>query len=227
MKASRMKRAAAGGEGRPSAALDYPIALRLHGQPVLVVGGGRVASGRISPLVEVGARVRVVAERARGELRALGESNAIDLHERRWRPEDCAGMSLVFAATDSPRVNAEVVREARSRGLLANACDLPELCDFYVPAIGRRGPVTIAVSTAGAVPGLARTLRDRAMSAIGPEWGRLARILRALRRALPRDTRAATLARIIDSPAASHLASGNRKAAFAAVRAATATGESR
>ena len=209
-------------------ALDYPVALRLAEKTVLLVGGGGVASKRAMQLVEAGTRLRVVAERPSAEIRAFARSGAIDLREREWTAEDCAGVFVAFAATDSHEVNAEVVREARARGVLANACDRPELCDFFVPAIGRRGTVTIAVSTAGAAPGLARALRDRAMAAIGPEWGALARLLRTLRRDWPSGAgRIAALERVLKSDAAAHFARGDRKGAFAAVRESLAWGEPR
>ena len=92
---------------------------------------------------------------------------------------------MIFSATDDPTVTRNVVTEARRRGVLVNAADVPEWCDFYLPSFGRRGPLTLAVSSAGKAPGLSRAVKERALAAIGPEWGKLARLLGRLRRMTP------------------------------------------
>ena len=91
----------------------------------------------------------------------------------------------MFTAVGQPEVSRAVAAEARARGLLINSADIPELCDFNLPSVGRRGPVTVAVSTSGLSPSLARVARQRAMEAIGPEFGVVARWFGRLRRVLP------------------------------------------
>jgi precorrin-2 dehydrogenase/sirohydrochlorin ferrochelatase len=91
---------------------------------------------------------------------------------------------IVLTATDVPRVNEAVVYAARARRIPVNAADRPELCDFTLPAVGRRGPVTIAVTTSGEAPALASAVRSKVLQLIGPEYSVLARLLGRLRRRL-------------------------------------------
>jgi siroheme synthase-like protein len=166
-------------------ALDYPVALNLTGRRVLVVGAGRVAEDRISALLAAGADVRVVATAATERVHEWADQHRLRLSERPYEPGDCEGAQLVLTAVGVPEVSRAVAAEARGRGLLVNSADLPELCDFNLPSVGRRGPVTIAVSTSGLAPSLARFIRQRAMATIGPEYGVVARLLGRLRKLLP------------------------------------------
>ena len=112
-------------------------------------------------LLEVGAIVKVVAPEVTARIRVLADHHDIEWRRRSYNAGDCEGARLVFAASDDKSVNAAVVAEARARNILANAADEPELCDFYMPSIGREGPITIAVSTGGAAPGLSRHIRQQ------------------------------------------------------------------
>jgi precorrin-2 dehydrogenase/sirohydrochlorin ferrochelatase len=152
---------------------------------VLLVGAGKVAEGRVLQLLEVEAQVHLIAPQVTPTLRTLAAAGKLTLEERAYTPGDCAGAFLVFAASDDLETNRAVTAEARERGILTNAADMPELCDFYVPSIGRQGPIVVAVSTAGLAPGLARVLRQRALSVIRPEDGELARLIGRLRRIVP------------------------------------------
>jgi precorrin-2 dehydrogenase/sirohydrochlorin ferrochelatase len=165
--------------------LDYPTALRLAGRPVLMVGGGKVAAGRLDALLLVGAKVHVVALRPVESIRTHAAAGRVRLSERPYQPGDCAGAMLVLSATDDLQVNRTVAAEARRQGLLVNVADMPELCDFHLPSVGRQGPIAVAVSTAGQSPGLARQLRRRLMRHLSPEHGQLAGFLGTLRRTLP------------------------------------------
>ncbi|MGQ0507127.1 MAG: precorrin-2 dehydrogenase/sirohydrochlorin ferrochelatase family protein, partial [Myxococcaceae bacterium] len=162
--------------------LDFPIALRLKDRPVLVVGAGKIAEGRVHQLLEVGARVSVISPEATEALRG---NPAVRLSLRPYQLGDCAGAFIVFTASNDRAVNEAVVHEARERGILVNAADAPELCDFYVPSIGRNGAVTVAVSTAGQAPALARVLRGKIMKAITADAGRVASLIGRLRKLLP------------------------------------------
>src|SRR5690242_7353284 len=110
--------------------LDFPIALRLEGQRVLLVGGGKIATGRLSQLLEVGARVHVVAPEASAPIVQLAAEGQIRLSKRGFEPGDCEGAFVVFSATDSPEVTLQVVTAARRLGIRVNAADAPQLCDF-------------------------------------------------------------------------------------------------
>lgn len=208
---SRSAAATAGAVPAPSpVALDFPVALRLEGRPALVVGAGPIATGRIRHLLESKAQVTVVAPSASPEVQALAAQGALAWHPREFFPGDCAGAALVFAATSSHAVNAQVAAEARAAARLVNVADSPELCDFHVPSIGRQGVVTVAVSTAGQAPGLARHVRARAMSQVTPAYGTLARLIGRVRRLLaPGKARAVAIARLVDGGAAQLLERGD------------------
>jgi precorrin-2 dehydrogenase / sirohydrochlorin ferrochelatase len=165
--------------------VDYPVCLRLLGKPVLVVGGGAVALGRVRGLLAAGASVRVVAATAAPELQQAAERGELVLERRRWRPEDLQGAMLVVVAVDDPLVSAQVVAAARVRGLWCTAVDQPALCDFTMPSVGRRGPITVAVSTSGKAPALAAQLRRRFEAQIWPEDLAIANGVEALRAHLP------------------------------------------
>ncbi|MDR0434988.1 MAG: bifunctional precorrin-2 dehydrogenase/sirohydrochlorin ferrochelatase [Gracilibacteraceae bacterium] len=159
----------------------YPINLKLEGRLCLVVGGGPVGERKISGLLECGAGVRVVSPGATALVARWAEAGRITLLRREFIPADLAGVFLVLAATDSAATNEKVATLAAERGLLVNVADTPPLCDFYLPAIARRGPLSIAVSTGGVSPGLAARLRDEAAALCGPEYEEYLELLAAYR----------------------------------------------
>jgi precorrin-2 dehydrogenase/sirohydrochlorin ferrochelatase len=137
----------------------YPIALTLAERPVLVVGGGTVAARKVVGLLECDALVTVVAPRLGSETRALVDDGRCEWRARAYRASDLDGMTLVFCCTDDTALNARVSAEAKERGLLVNVADCPELCGFFLPSVLRRGRLSIAVSTDGSSPLLARKIR--------------------------------------------------------------------
>jgi uroporphyrin-III C-methyltransferase/precorrin-2 dehydrogenase/sirohydrochlorin ferrochelatase len=136
-----------------------PIFLKLEGRRCLVVGAGAVALDKISSLTKTGARLRVVAPRARAEIRTLAKDGAIEWIERPFDPADLDGHELVIAATDEPEVNAAVHRNAVERGIFCNSVDDIPNCDFFFGSLVSRGALQIAISTAGESPSLAQRLR--------------------------------------------------------------------
>jgi len=138
----------------------YPLFLKLNGAPALVVGAGRVARRKIEALLECGAQVTVVAPEAEAEIAMWAEARRVAWHKRPFTPGDATGQRLAIAATSDRAVNAAVAEAARTQGALVNAVDMPDLCDFYVPAVVRRPPLLVAVSTAGNAPALARRVRE-------------------------------------------------------------------
>ncbi len=199
--------------------LDFPIALRVGGRRVLLVGAGKIATQRLGQLIEAGALVYVVAPLPSAEVLKLATEGAVTYAPRAWEPADCDGAFVIFSAIDDRDASHAIAAEARRRGILINAADIPELCDFHVPAFGRRGPVTVAVSTGGLAPGLSRALRDKALDAVGPEWGKLAKLLGRLRKLTPAGpARTAALSSVIHSDAAQLIAAGDRARLFARIR---------
>jgi siroheme synthase-like protein len=160
---------------------DYPVYLDLREVPVLVVGAGPVAARKVAGLAAAGARVRVVAPSVSA---ALDRALVAELRERPFEPADLDGVRLVVTATGSHEVDAAVAAAATAAGLWVNAADRPADCSFILPAIARNGPLTVAVSTGGASPALARRLRDHAATLLTDEVVALAAELSAARAAL-------------------------------------------
>jgi precorrin-2 dehydrogenase/sirohydrochlorin ferrochelatase len=148
----------------------FPMFLKLAGRPCLVVGAGAIAESKISSLVETGADVSVVAPEARRQIRSWAREGKIKWHQRSWEPSDLEGMFLVVAATSSTKLNEQILKKATRRGILCNIVDVPELCDFYYPAVVQRGALQIAISTAGQSPALAQRLRKVLEEQFGPEY---------------------------------------------------------
>jgi precorrin-2 dehydrogenase / sirohydrochlorin ferrochelatase len=155
----------------------YMACLDLEGRSCLVVGGGTVALEKVRGLLDCDARVTVVAPRIDDELRALD----VELVPRGYRASDLDGRFLVVAATSISPLNRRVHGDAEARSLLCNVVDVPELCSYILPAVVRRDPIAIAVSTGGASPALAQRIRDDVAALIGPEHVELAQKLRDLR----------------------------------------------
>jgi uncharacterized protein len=198
---------------------DYPVALKLAGRPVLLVGAGRVAEARLEALLEARARVHAVAPVATELFHRRKAEGRLKLSLRPYRSGDCRGVQLVFIAIGVERVSRAVAAEARARGLLVNAADLPGLCDFHIPSVGRRGPVTVAVSTAGLAPSVAQAARRRAMEVVGSEYGVLARLLGLLRLRLPGGpARTRLFGALVASDVSTLLARGHQRLAWQRIR---------
>ena len=148
----------------------FPLFLKLADRPCLVVGAGNIAESKIAGLLEADAKVRVVAPEATPEVRSWAEAGKLDWRQRGFQPSDLEGMFLVVAATPSTQLHEQIFAEARRQGVLCNVVDVPYLCDFYYPAVVRRGPLQIAISTAGESPALAQRLRKELEVQFGPEY---------------------------------------------------------
>jgi len=138
----------------------FPMFLKLAGRRCLVVGGGVIGEGKIAGLLEAGAELMVVAPEVTEKVKEWASAAKITWLARSLCPADLEDAFLVVAATSRVEVNDLVFREARQRGILCNVVDDPERCDFYYPAVLRRGRLQIAISTEGASPALARRLRE-------------------------------------------------------------------
>lgn len=213
------------------AALDpqpyFAAFLDLRDRPCVVVGGGMIGLRKVEGLLAAGARVTLITPEAVPELRALAEQGTIVWLRRPFAPGDLRECRLVVAATNDAAANRAIFAEAEALGRLCNVVDVPELCSFILPALLRRGEVTVAVSTAGASPTLAQRIRDRIAAAIGEEYGRMAALLRSLRPAVhhrwpDEETRKRAWTRAVDSPALDLLCAGrDSEAHTAALSAAT------
>ena len=177
----------------------FPVFLKLEGRPVLVVGGGPVATSKLGGLQAAGADITVVAPEVTDTIRRSG----VRVHQRAFENRDLDGIWYVVAAA-VPEVNAAVARAATARQLFVNAVDDPPNATAYLGGVVRRGGAAIAISTAGRAPALAGLLRE-GIDALLPDdatfeaWFREGDTLRAQWRStdVPMEARRARMAEAI------------------------------
>lgn len=162
--------AAERGQGARPAPSLFPMFVKLKDRECLVVGAGRIAQSKIPGLLEAGAKVRVVAPEANTTVAEWARSGRITWEQRSFQGADLDGIFLVIAATSLRDLNATIFHEARQRNILCNAVDDPAHCDFYYPAVVRRGALQLAISTAGLSPALAQRIRRELEEQFGSEY---------------------------------------------------------
>jgi precorrin-2 dehydrogenase/sirohydrochlorin ferrochelatase len=193
----------------------YPIFAVIENKPCLVVGGGAVGERKVADLMAAGARVTVVSRTLTPELAALAGQGEIWYLPEDFTEAQVEGMALVMAATDDPEVNARVSAAAQARAIWVNVADEPQHCTFIVPALVRRGELTLAISTGGASPALARQLRQEFQQYLGPEYGPYLDLLQRVRTRLLSERRAhpdngPLFHRLVQSPLREAVAQGDR-----------------
>ncbi len=198
----------------------YPALLDLRGRLVLLVGGGRVAARKLTSLLEAGARVRLVAPELCPETRERVGAPGVELRQRGFEAGDLKGAWLVISATDDETLNRAVAQAAERARVFVNVVDVPPLCSFIVPAVVRRGELTLAVSTGGASPAAAKRLRQELQKQFGPEWGVYLAILRAARQKLtalgrPAEQNRPLFYALVDSELLARVAAGDAAGAEA------------
>lgn len=167
--------------------LYYPIFLNLRGKRCVVIGGGHVALRKVKRLIECGAKVTLISPKPHPEIVKLSQKRVLHLKEREYGEKDLENAMIVFACTDAKKVNCKVAREAKRAGILVNASDNPRSSDFIIPSFFRRGNLTLAVSTAGTSPALARKIRTNLEKSFGKEYALLLSIVGNIRSAMKRE----------------------------------------
>lgn len=162
----------------------YPVFLDLKGRRCLVVGGGSVAERKTRMLLEHNALVTVISPALNQGLQQLAEQGAIQVVPRNFKSNDLRGAFLAIAATDDPITNAAVSDKGRKQRILINVVDDPKVSDFIVPSIVRRGDITIAISTAGKSPALARKIRTELDAILPAQYARLLSLVSDVREEL-------------------------------------------
>jgi precorrin-2 dehydrogenase/sirohydrochlorin ferrochelatase len=162
----------------------FPIYLDVRRRRCLVIGGGAVAERKIATLLEAGAEITVISPDRTGGIDGLSKRKAIHVEARPYQDGDLAGFELAFVATGDPQVNAAVYREGRRCGVWVNSADDPARCDFILPSVLRRGDLTVAVSTGGGSPALARTVREELELYFTEEYESLAKLAAEVRQEL-------------------------------------------
>jgi precorrin-2 dehydrogenase/sirohydrochlorin ferrochelatase len=148
----------------------YPVSLKLAGSCCVVVGGGRVAERKVRGLLGTGAEIRVISPDLTDQLAEWKNRSLFRHIPRAYEAGDLEGAQFVFAATNHRDVNLQVYHDSIRVGAQVNLVDQPELCTFYVPSVLRRGDLTLAVSTSGRNPALAKAIREHLESLFGREW---------------------------------------------------------
>lgn len=159
----------------------FPLFLSLQGRRALVVGGSEAAARKIELLLSAGAQVSLVAETVTGEIAQLIADGRIAWAGRSFVTGELEGVSIVIVAGDDVVLQGRVSRAAQARGVPVNVVDTPLLSSFIMPSIVDRGPITIAISTGGTAPALARKLRAEIERALPAAIGRLARFAEIFR----------------------------------------------
>lgn len=208
----------------------YAAFLDVSDRRCLVVGGGAPAEDKVRGLLDSGARVIVCSgppdsgrEPSTG-MEELAAAGRIELLRRDFEATDLEGCVLVIDASGDDPSGVRVAAAARERGVLVNVLDRPALCDFIAPALVRRGPLQVAISTAGRSPFMASHVRKLAEGWVGPEWGELVELVgelrdRLRREAVPLDEQNRVYARIPGSGALEMLREGRRDEARRAIQA--------
>ncbi len=159
----------------------YPINLNITGQLCVVIGGGAVATRKITSLLLCDARVRIISPEISPEIKQLIDKNNLEWVPRDYMTGDLQEAILAFALTDSPEVQRQIAAEAKEHGIPVNIADNPGACTFQTAATIRRGELLIAISTGGGSPALATTIRKEMELRYGPEYGDLVKLLAEIR----------------------------------------------
>lgn len=162
----------------------YPVNLDIQNRKCLVVGGGGVGARKVKTLFKCGARVTVVSIDVQPSLQRLAETGDIVLNRRPYQSSDLDGMFLVIGATSDEQLNRRISRDAEGRNMLCNIADVPDACNFILPAIVERGDLLIAVSTSGCSPAFAKKLRQDLEKEFGEEYAFFLKIMSAARKKL-------------------------------------------
>lgn len=162
----------------------FPINLLIAERKCVVIGGGRVAARKVATLLECGGVIEVISPELSEELREHHRQGRLSWRDRPYQLGDLAGAFLVIAATDAEEVQAAVFAEASAANQLINVADVPQRCNFILPAVVSRGDLVLAVSTAGKSPALARRIRKQLAEAYGDEYGSVVEIMGRLRPAV-------------------------------------------
>ena len=196
----------------------YPVYIQLKDQPCVVIGGGKIAEGKVEGLLAVEANVTVIAPALTERLRDLADQKQITYWARAYQPGDLTGAFLVICATDQAETNHQVWQEATENRQLVNVVDDTPRCNFIAPSILRKGDLTIAISTSGKAPTLAVRLKERLQRELGPEYAHFLELAGELREPLARqvpdfETRKALWYELVDSEILEVLAHGDESAA--------------
>jgi len=160
----------------------YPIFVETKGRRVIVIGGGHVGAEKVRGLLAGEADITLVSPVINDELRGYADAGRLKHVAREYAESDLdGGYEFIMVATDDGAINAEVAAAGKRRGIWVNAADDPVNCDFILPAVVRKGKITLAASTSGSSPALARRLREELDAYLTEDMPALADLLSEVR----------------------------------------------
>ena len=162
----------------------YPVNLDIKNRQCLVVGGGSVASRKAKTLMECGAKVTVVSPEFTKGLKNLEQNSSITLVQRPYKTNDLEEKFLVIGATNDETLNRRINADAEKRNMLCNIADVPDICNFILPAIIRRGDLCLAISTSGKSPAFAKKLKKDLEKTFGDEYAQFLMLMGEIRKKL-------------------------------------------
>jgi len=186
-----------------SAMSKYPIFLELTGRRAVVIGAGAVATRKAQSLLAAGARLVVVSERIDDPLTAICQSTNAELIKSKYSKEYLTGAALAIAATDNAQLNKRIYKDCQELEILCNVVDQPQYCDFFVPAVVKRGDLQIAVSTEGDCPAYSGHIKKKLEKIFTEQHGRFLAELENVRKKIIEDVpapddRKALLGKLVD-----------------------------
>jgi precorrin-2 dehydrogenase / sirohydrochlorin ferrochelatase len=198
----------------------YPVCLKLQDAPCLVVGGGQVGERKIKTLQSCGAKVYLISRELTPELQAAVDQGQVEWLARSYETRFLENKRLVIGATDDQALNERLHQEARERGILCNIVDNPPLGDFILPSIVRRGDLSIAVSTSGKSPALAKKIRQALEQEFPGTYGPYVDLLGFIRshilaRGLPQRENQTFFEALIEAPVLTWLEKGDEDSFYA------------
>lgn len=200
----------------------YPVYLNIKGKECVVVGGGRVALRKVNGLLDSGALVTVISPDLHADLAALFDQGLIFWRKKKYSANDIETAFLVIAATDDIGAQDTVLKDAERFNILLNVADVPDKCNFILPARVQRGSLSISVSTGGKSPALAKMLRRKLERELDKGYAALNEIMGCIRpevlaRNLPQSENERIFTDIVESEILEHLAAKDCEAVLALV----------
>jgi uroporphyrin-III C-methyltransferase/precorrin-2 dehydrogenase/sirohydrochlorin ferrochelatase len=156
--------------------LALPIFMNITNRPCVVIGGGEVASRKVSMLLKANAAVTLYSPDICHELQTLANAGKVTYINANFEENQLLGSCLVIAATDIESVNIAVSMAAKAQNIPVNVVDSPALCTFTMASIVERSPIVIAISSEGNAPVLARYIRTKIETMLPAGYGRIAGI---------------------------------------------------
>ena len=181
----------------------YPIYLEVSGRRIVIIGGGSVATRKAQVLLNAGARLVIVSLKIDDVLTNLCRSTNAELIKSRYSKNYLTGATLAIAATNDHKLNKQIYKDCQELDILCNVVDEPELCDFFVPAVVKRGDLQIAIGTEGNCPAYAGHIREKLEHLFTENHGLFLAQIQTMRKKIIEDTpdpehRKALLGKLVD-----------------------------